>query len=699
MNETWDDILGYAMTAYYGGRAECRIRRVPVPVVTVDFTSMYASVQTLMGLERFLTCGRIDACTADPRRLMRWVRELDVGDLFDQGLWQRLPVICLVQPRPGDIFPIRARYGGRESAFGIGVNRWAESPSEPFWYTLPDVVASYLLSGQVPKILRAIRFVPVGEAPGLRSVALRGEVEVDPRDGRFFVSVVERRAKLPEAGRKVGLGRFLKVFASSTSYGIFAEMNRHERVNGKTEQIQVFALRSFETPAVPETPGAFFFAPTAALVTGAARLMLALLEHEVTSLGGSYAFCDTDSMAIVATQRRRTLKINSAGADGRTAPQRIRALSWADVRRIVETFDRLNPYATVEHLLKIEDENLEEGRQREIGCFAISAKRYCLFVRDESGRPEPVAISDADDEIDDEGDQPDQPSVVKRSEHGLGHLINPYDPDRIDSDWIREAWAWILANELGLNPENPGWFDLPAVSRTSVSTPAGLIAFEGLNRGKRLDEQVRPFNFLLVCYPDRLQGLPPGMDATRFRLVAPYERDSAKWVRSRWYEAHSGDVFQITTHGSGSDGVVRVKTFGEVVEEYGVHEEAKSIGPDGELCRKKTRGLLGRRTVAMLGKPKDIGKESNRLEERMTDQVDGEADYMNILELDEWSHFRQVVVPAGMALGDTATIAKAAGVSRRVVQKAFAGAAVREGTQLAVARGIAAVSAGRETPA
>ena len=42
--------LGYAMTAFYGGRAECRIRLENVPVVYVDFLSMYPTVNALMGL-------------------------------------------------------------------------------------------------------------------------------------------------------------------------------------------------------------------------------------------------------------------------------------------------------------------------------------------------------------------------------------------------------------------------------------------------------------------------------------------------------------------------------------------------------------------------------------------------------------------------------------------------------------------------
>ncbi|HXB98934.1 MAG TPA: hypothetical protein VNU74_00955, partial [Terriglobales bacterium] len=43
-------IHGIAMSAYFGGRAECRIRRWPVPVVPVDLTSEYPSVDALLGI-------------------------------------------------------------------------------------------------------------------------------------------------------------------------------------------------------------------------------------------------------------------------------------------------------------------------------------------------------------------------------------------------------------------------------------------------------------------------------------------------------------------------------------------------------------------------------------------------------------------------------------------------------------------------
>jgi hypothetical protein len=47
-----------------------------------------------------------------------------------------------------------------------------------------------------------------------------------------------------------------------------------------------------------ETPGRYFHPLLATLITGAARLMLAMTERLVIDAGLDWAFCDTDSMAI-----------------------------------------------------------------------------------------------------------------------------------------------------------------------------------------------------------------------------------------------------------------------------------------------------------------------------------------------------------------------------------------------------------------
>jgi hypothetical protein len=62
------EILGYAMAAFFGGRAECRIRRVPMPVRLYDFTSMYPTVDALMDLHRF-QLGRIVVEDIDPEEV------------------------------------------------------------------------------------------------------------------------------------------------------------------------------------------------------------------------------------------------------------------------------------------------------------------------------------------------------------------------------------------------------------------------------------------------------------------------------------------------------------------------------------------------------------------------------------------------------------------------------------------------------
>ena len=67
----------------------------------------------------------------------------------------------------------------------------------------------------------------------------------------------------------------------------------------------------------------------------------------------------------------------------------MRALSWDEVDEIREQFSRLNPYdqsAVSGSLVKIEKENFDDqGRRVTLLCYAISAKRYVLFYRDEKG--------------------------------------------------------------------------------------------------------------------------------------------------------------------------------------------------------------------------------------------------------------------------------------------------------------------------
>ena len=101
-------ILGHAMTAYYGGRAECRIRRAPVPVVYCDFKSMYPTVCALMGVWELLTAETINAA-GDTQGVSELLDEISTEQCFDPETWRHFIGIAQIVP-DGDVVPVRARY-------------------------------------------------------------------------------------------------------------------------------------------------------------------------------------------------------------------------------------------------------------------------------------------------------------------------------------------------------------------------------------------------------------------------------------------------------------------------------------------------------------------------------------------------------------------------------------------------------------
>ena len=154
-------VLGAAMAAYYGGRAECRIRRTPVPVVYCDFLSMYPTVNTLLGLWELLTAEALDVVDAT-EELRTVLARATVERGFDPSLWRQLGIFAEVRPA-GDILPVRAQYGDTD-AYNIGVNHLTSD--RPMWYAAPDLVASTLLTGKAPEIVTAFRLVPRGRKWG-----------------------------------------------------------------------------------------------------------------------------------------------------------------------------------------------------------------------------------------------------------------------------------------------------------------------------------------------------------------------------------------------------------------------------------------------------------------------------------------------------------------------------------------------------
>jgi len=672
------EVLGYGMVAYFGGRAECRIRGTPIPITLLDFRSMYPTGCALMGLSRFLTSARVKVTENDPARIERWLTRQSLESCFDRRLWPKLRALVLVQPN-GDVLPVRARYS-EGGSYGIGVNPLFSD--EPVWVTLADALASRLITGRTPKILRCIRLTAVGRAAGIRPFNVRGSREIDPTSEDVFRAMVEERCRLEQLddSESKRSANGLKTVANSGSYGIFAELNRQES-RAEPAPVRVFGLDEFDSEVLAvEDAGEFFFSPIAALVTGAARLMLALLECSVTKAGGSYAFCDTDSMAIVASKAGGLVPCPGGPEIDSQGRECVRALPWSEVERISERFEALNPYdcsLVPGSILRAEPENFdpETGEQRELACYSISAKRYCLYVLDSSGAPK----------------------LVKWSEHALGGFyLNPLDPDKEDQrrgkrDWTREVWEEIVRTDVfGLPSREAPWQDRPALSQFSASHPRLLRPFKTLNEGRPYAEQIKPHGFLLVAHVAP-GGYPIGVDPKKFALVAPYEPDPRRWQDLPWRNVYdpTGHTYRlgrspIETGGIAlPPGVVGVKTYRDVLDAYRVRPEAKSLGPGGDPCRRDTLGLLSRRPVRALSIT-HVGKEANLIEEVAAGVVSGEEDVLveyRKASDDEWD---RTILPVLREMNVRETAA-AAGISPSTLTRIRAGAQPQYKTRLRLA--------------
>lgn len=147
---------------------------------------------------------------------------------------------------------------------------------------------------------------------------------------------------------------------------------------------------------------------------------------------------------------------------------------------------------------------------------AISSKRYALFTLDRKRNP----------------------TLIKGTEHGLGHLSNPTNLDDANRKWIPRVWLNIVRAALGLRTLPLPFEHRPAIGRISISSPAVMRSLAALNQGKRYTQQLKPFNFLLTCHV-RALGHPAGVDAERFHLIAPYESDPERWSELEWIDQYT----------------------------------------------------------------------------------------------------------------------------------------------------------------
>ncbi|HEY1681775.1 MAG TPA: hypothetical protein VGF98_09085 [Candidatus Tumulicola sp.] len=657
------EYLGWFLSAYFGGRADVRVRKLDVPVWLLDFVSMYPTIFCLQRLDRVLTAPEIDLedATDDVTAL---VTQMASGSryvsLFDPKLWLKLN--CLVQLDPhGAILPIRMRAEDNEP-YTIAVS--PIQTKEPRWYTLADVLAGMLLGGSAPTILKAVRVVPKGRRKS--KVALfRGLIPLHS-NLPFFKTIVEERQKAKSESeadktlKPLELG--LKIFANSGAYGIFAEINVQPTKTGKTDAPgNVFSDTNYPSLNIhDERPGAYFNPIIATLVTGGARLMLALLESEVAKRGGSFTFCDTDSLAI------------NGGPD---CPKGIPSISESDVDEIIEQFNALNPYhrSIVPNLLK--KEHTEHPNLR---CFAISAKRYVLFKWLPNRRIE----------------------IVKASESALGAIIGRTPTERTEA-FARNVWLKILMDNLNVSDaqrresEASINFDLPMRRKFPINQPAIYKRMAAFNKDRSYDQSVKPFGFVQTVTPETQVGRKDVLP------IAPREDDAQASMKLQWIDFRTGKRVKLDWFGTGHAGTVSVMRLDEYIKKYQEHPEAKAADQHGNVAGGLTIGLLSR--LAIQSEPVwHIGKEVDRLDE------DRGSSIVSILpveyerdDLDECivslSRFPQAEVAAEIAISERAwrSIVKSASQPRDATARKIRASARRRQVALSATDGFPAVRAPR----
>lgn len=553
------DLLGACMGAYYGGRTEARIVRHPVPVTVLDFKSMYPTVSVLMGVWDLIIAARVHPRDVT-EEIRGWLQALrDNPDLlFDPKEWKRMITVCWILP-DGDLLPVRARYDPEDPAEDIGQSYlYADRPLP---YMLPDVAASVIRTGKIPRLIRAIRFLPEGQQESLKPVALLGRYEFHPDRTDFFRFLVEERARVKRGihpydslsrEERKSADLFLKIMANS-GYGVCAEL--HEKDLQKPAKARIYWGGKSPLEATVdgvEEPGIFFFPPIAAAITAAARLMLALVEREVYERDGWVAYMDTDSAFIVSSPDGGLIEIQNREelpplpeiriSRERPAPAEerclIRALSEEEIEAIRKKFRSLNPYdpGLIQDLLELKEENQQNGQRVHPLLLALGPKRYALYLSEERN------IQLIDYRLSALGGFLDP----TRERPPVGKEAEEEDPDiERQEEWEGELWKAIIRAVLQsrgfqISLSLP-WKDRPAVRQISIRSPGVLDRFRAFNRNRPETEQVWPFNFAMTLSGIRLRSEKGRPVNELIALIAPLESNASRWSEIRWIRAKTGE--------------------------------------------------------------------------------------------------------------------------------------------------------------
>src|SRR5262249_51934169 len=208
-------------------------------------------------------------------------------------LGPNLPFCGLGGPR-AVVLPVRSTFGGGPER-NIPLCAAREGPR--LVWPLADCLVSKFQTGREPKIVAAIGFQPRRQRK-LKPTSIRGSRSIDPNVEDFFQRMIEEReaARALAEPEKSRTRLALKLTANGTGYGMWNELDVNDAAP-KSRPIPVVghSVVNIEGKVARfEEPGRYYCPPIATFITSGARLLLALIVHEVERAGSVYAFLDTD---------------------------------------------------------------------------------------------------------------------------------------------------------------------------------------------------------------------------------------------------------------------------------------------------------------------------------------------------------------------------------------------------------------------
>jgi hypothetical protein len=520
------------MGAYFSGDVFTQVRGRKIPVARLDLGGAYpvahklADVWALQAAKRIQVRHRKPEATEEyvealARRVQGWWNGA-TSKLLTASDWARLSrTIVWVVPRD-DWLPHRPRTGDRNQGTQMLVGPLTSS--RPLPYYLTDVLGSHLRTGRMPKVVRAIRLVPIGRQ-SLKPVGLPTGRIVDPMVEDPIFALAEEKARLEARSqghtpKGTRIRSLLKRMAVSAP-GLAAQV-LDEEPTSKPLPIWVWDPLNpdMDEPTavgslVMETPGPWYFPPVAGAVSSTARLLLYLCRGAFEATGGTVAYWDTDSLMPIATPfGGEVIELPGGSALGENGRPGVVALGRSQVVDVAwKIEDAISPYppdlrpysygwdgdmlrrAELPGLLRLESENQTPAQGAGLNCDGPfldvnRAKRHRTYhviapgdhveIRDR----EPQVILATPDQV----CKQSRVVVTSPSRHGITYAT----PDDAPETWFEDLTETLIEEHLQIGqgfPPELDWRKDPAVSLV----PATRV------EATRLHPQARPNSRLEVA--------------------------------------------------------------------------------------------------------------------------------------------------------------------------------------------------------